>query len=111
VVEVGEKAVILAQGERVVLVVVALGADKRRPEPDGGRRVDPVEDGVDADLFPVGPRLDVDGGAAVGARGDLGFDVCAGVRVAGGGRAREIWAMGNWSNGRERVKGFTTQSR
>ncbi len=55
VVEEGEKLVILALGDRVVLVVVALGAADRQPEKDRARRVDAIDDRIDAKLLDVDP--------------------------------------------------------
>ena len=48
VVEEGEQLVELLLRERVVLVVVAAGAAERQPEPDRRRRLDAVDDVLDA---------------------------------------------------------------
>ena len=51
VIEIGVELEILFVGNRIVLVVVALGALHREPEPDVGRGFDPVRDIADAELF------------------------------------------------------------
>src|SRR4051812_38727001 len=52
-VEEREELVIVALRERVVLVVVTLGAAESRSEEDLGGRVDAIDDGLDAELFLV----------------------------------------------------------
>ena len=81
VVEEGEEAEVLLLGERVVLVVVALGAGDGRAHPDGHRRVDAVDDGDVAELLVVGPALVVGHRVAVeGGRDEL---LVGRVRAAG----------------------------
>ncbi len=81
IVEEGEEPVILALGERVILVVVALGAADRQAEEDRARGVDPVDDRVDPELLDVDAPFLVDLRVAVKTGGDpLGE---RGIRAAG----------------------------
>jgi hypothetical protein len=66
-----EEPVVLALGDRVVLVGVALGAADRQPEPDGAGRRRPVGHGVEAELQRVDPPLLVEHRVAVEPGGDL----------------------------------------
>ena len=65
-----EEAVVVALRERVVFVVVALGAFERGAEPDHAERVDAVVDLVHASFLRVGAGLDVRGCAAVETGGN-----------------------------------------
>ncbi len=60
IVEEGEEPVILALADRVVLVIVALGAADRQAEEDRAGRVDPVNDRLDPELLDIDPPLLVD---------------------------------------------------
>ena len=70
IVEEGEEPVILALGDRVVLVVVALGAADRQAEEDRAGGADPVDDRLDSELLDVDPPLLVDRRIPVEPRGD-----------------------------------------
>ena len=83
VVEEGEELVVLALRQRVVLVVVALGAADRQAEPDRRRRVDAVDDRLDAELLLVDAALVVGQRVAVEAGGQLLREAGAGQQVAG----------------------------
>ena len=50
-VEEGEHLIVFGLRDLIVLVIVALRAAEREPEPDGTNGVGPIEDGVDAILF------------------------------------------------------------
>src|SRR5208282_1205397 len=60
VVEESEELVIVALRERIVLVVVALGASDRQSQKDRARGIDPVHDRLDAELLDVDPAFLVD---------------------------------------------------
>src|SRR5262249_43512016 len=83
VVEQGEDAVVLLLRDRVELVVVALAAVEREPEPDGAGGRDPVVDGVPAELQRVGPALLVQHRVAMEAGRDFLVQVRPGQHVAG----------------------------
>ena len=70
-VEEGEHPEVLLLGDGIVLVIVALGAGDRAPEPDGSGGLDPVQDSRHPVLLRVGPTLGVDHGVAVESGGDL----------------------------------------
>ena len=71
VVEEGKEPVILALGDRVVLVVVALGTADGQAQEDGPGRVDPIDDRLDPELLDVDPPLLVDLRIAMEPGGDL----------------------------------------
>ena len=105
VVEEGEELVVVALSDRVVLVVVALGAADRQAEKDGARGVDAVDDRLDPELLDVDPPFLVDLRIAVepggDPRGERGFRR----------RSPAIWSIVNWSNGMSALKASMTQSR
>ena len=57
VVEERQQAIELLLRDRVVLVIVAAGAADRQPQPDRGRRVEPVDRVLDQELFGNDARL------------------------------------------------------
>src|SRR5262249_21754168 len=59
-VEEGEKLVILPLGKGVELVVVTLRATQREAEEDRGRRVDTIEDRLDAELLGINAAFLID---------------------------------------------------
>ena len=81
VVEDGVQAEELSLRQRVVFVVVALGAADRRAHPGGERGVDPVDHGGGAELLVDRPPLGVGEGVAVEGGGDP---------VGGGGLGQEV---------------------
>ena len=85
VVEEGEEPVVVALGDRVVLVVVALGTADRQAEEDRARRVDPVDDRLDPELLDVDAPFLVDLRVAMKAGGDPLAE--RGCRAAGRRRA------------------------
>ena len=82
-VEEGVEPVVLALGEGVVLVGVALGAGQRRAEPDRGGGVHAVDHRRHAELLGVGAALGVDHRVAVEAGGDALVQGRLGQQVAG----------------------------
>jgi len=69
--------------ERVVLVVVALGALQRGPQPDHAERVDPIVYLIDARLLGVAASLDVRRSRTVEAGRDPLRLGGAGQKIAG----------------------------
>ena len=88
VVEEGEEPVVLALGDRVVLVVVALGAADRQAEEDRPGRVDPVDDRIDPELLDVDPPFLVD----LACCGETRWR-SAGEARRPGRRSPAIWSM------------------
>jgi hypothetical protein len=83
VVEDRKEPVVILLGDRVELVVVALGARDGEAEKGGAVGVDTVEHGLDAELLGVDATLLVDLGVAIEAGGDALGDRCVGEEVAG----------------------------
>ena len=71
-------------------MVVAAGAAHRQAEPDGGRGLHAVDDGLDAPLFGNDAALGVDAVVAVEAGGDLLVEGGVGQHVAGDLLDREL---------------------
>ena len=106
VVEEGEELVILALGDRVVLVVVALGTADRQTEEDRPGRVDAIDDRIDAELFDVDPPLLVDQRIAMKAGGDARAELAAAAQ-----RSPASCTVANRSNGMPELIAAMTQSR
>ena len=98
--EEGEELVVLLLRDRVVLVVVALGAAQRQAEPDLAERVGAIDVVADDELLGVGAALLVEARVAVEAGGDLLLE-----RRRSGSRSPASCSMVNWSNGMLRVEG------
>ncbi len=86
VVEKGEELVVIALGDGIEFVSVTLGATHGESQPDRPRGVDPVDHGLDPELFAVRAAFLVDEGVAVEGGGDP-------LRLGGVGKqiARELF--------------------
>src|SRR5690606_8925703 len=74
VIKKGEEFKILAVGDEIVLVSVALGAAEGETKPDRSGGVDPVDNFFVSKLLGIAAALLIDEGIAVKTRGDeLGF--------------------------------------
>ena len=71
VVEEREEAVVVPHRDRIVFVIMTLGALQSGAEPDHAHGVDPVEHLVDPSFLRIAASFDVGGGTAVEAGGDF----------------------------------------
>ncbi len=82
VIKESEELVILALADRVELVIMALRATDRQAEERRSRRVNPVDDRLDAELFGIDSAFLIDLGGAMEAGGNLLFERGVGQQVA-----------------------------
>ena len=75
--------IVIPHGDRIVFVVMALGAGHRQTQPGGGCRVDPIEENHIALLLGNRSTFSVEQMVAIESAGDLLIDGRIGQQVAG----------------------------